>query len=395
MLYTIGELKMDKGNVLVIGNSGVGKSTLINAVLGEDAEKKAVTGKGIKGTTTELEIYENSGISFRLIDTIGFEPGFVKEFKAVNAVRKWSSNSAKEGKEDSRINVIWFCVDGTSAKLFPKTIDSLMNATSMWKNVPIVVVITKSYSEPDREENKKMVRDAFAAKKKYVDRLNDIIPVVAEPYTIREGLYAPPEGITELIELTNKLLPEGFKAAEQDVQNYNVIRKRALSQTVISVATIAGVTVGGVSLPFSDALVLTPTEALEIESIAKIWGIKKDEKSKALFDTIIEVGTVGAAGRLLAGGLKIVPGINIGAAVANAFIAGSIVFALGEGASYIFEQIYTGKKSVSDIEWVRQILEEKLTKTFIEKITKALKSIPENADKRQIAEAVIKAFAKK
>lgn len=56
---------MDKGNVLVIGNSGVGKSTLINAVLGEDAEKKAVTGRGIKGTTTELEIYENNGISFR------------------------------------------------------------------------------------------------------------------------------------------------------------------------------------------------------------------------------------------------------------------------------------------------------------------------------------------
>ncbi len=52
------------GNVLVIGNSGVGKSTLINAVLGEDAEKKAVTGRGIKGTTTELEIYENNGISF-------------------------------------------------------------------------------------------------------------------------------------------------------------------------------------------------------------------------------------------------------------------------------------------------------------------------------------------
>ncbi len=319
----------------------------------------------------------------------------IKEFTAVNAVRKWSKNATKEGKEDSRINVIWFCVDGTSSKLFPKAIDSLMNATSIWKNVPIVVVITKSYSEPDREANKKMVREAFAEKKKYKDRLNDIIPVVAEPYIIREGIYAPPEGIIELIELTNKLLPEGVKAAEKDVQNYNVIRKRALSQMVISVATLAGVTAGGVTLPFSDALVLAPVEGLEIESIAKLWGVKKNENSKDLFDTMIDVGTVGAAGKLLAGGLKLVPAINIGAAVVNAVIAGSIIFALGEGTSYIFEQIYTGKKTLSDIEWVRQILEEKLNKSFMEQLEKAIKSIPANADKKQIAEAILKMFNKR
>ena len=73
----------------------------------------------------------------------------------------------------------------------------------------------------------------------------------------------------------------------------------------------------------------------------------------------------------------------------------SIVFALGEGASYVFEQIYTGKKSLSDIEWVKQILEEKLTKSFMEKLTKALKSIPEIADKKQIMEAILKVFANK
>ena len=386
---------MVKGNVLVIGNSGVGKSTLINAVLGKDSEKKAVTGKGIKGTTLDLEIYENEGISFRLIDTIGFEPGFFKELKAIKAVKKWSKESTKAGKEDSRINVIWFCVDGTSSKLFPEAIDSMMNATSLWKNVPIVVVITKSYSEPEREDNKQMIRDAFAARKKYVDRLNDIIPVVAEPYTLREGIYAPPEGITELIELTNRLLPEGFKAAEQDVKNYNLLRKRALSQTVVSVATLAGITVGGVTLPFADAMILTPTETLEIESIAKIWDIKKNDQSKALLDTIVDVGTVGAAGKLLAGSLKSIPVINVGAAVVNAFIAGSIVFALGEGASYIFEQIYMGKKSLSDVEWVKKILEEKMTKSILEDLTKALKNLPENADKKQILDLILKVFGKR
>ena len=43
-----------KGNVLVIGNSGVGKSTLINAVVGEQV---AVTGRGTAGQTNRLEIY--------------------------------------------------------------------------------------------------------------------------------------------------------------------------------------------------------------------------------------------------------------------------------------------------------------------------------------------------
>ena len=40
-----------KGNVLVIGNSGVGKSTLINAVVGEQV---AVTARGTAGQTNRL-----------------------------------------------------------------------------------------------------------------------------------------------------------------------------------------------------------------------------------------------------------------------------------------------------------------------------------------------------
>ena len=136
---------MEKGNVLVIGNSGVGKSTLINAVLGEN---RAVTGYGTVGTTKELCIYEGQDIPFRIIDTVGFEPSFLKEHTAIQVVKKWSKNSAKEGKEDTQINVIWFCVDGAARKLFSKAIKDLSRATAMWPSVPVIVVITKSYSIP-------------------------------------------------------------------------------------------------------------------------------------------------------------------------------------------------------------------------------------------------------
>ena len=120
------QVSTEKGNVLVIGNSGVGKSTLINAVLGENIK----TGWGTSGTTAKLELYENDEIPFRLIDTIGFEPSFIKAHSAINAAKKWSKESAKKGGQEKQINVIWFCVDGTSSKLFPETIKSLSNANS-------------------------------------------------------------------------------------------------------------------------------------------------------------------------------------------------------------------------------------------------------------------------
>ena len=123
---------MNKGNVLVIGNSGVGKSTLINAVLGEQVAK---TSWGTEGTTKELKIYEKERVPFRIIDTAGFEPSILKEMQAINAVKRWSRESTKEGKEDTAINIIWFCIDGTSRKLFIKTIKDLSSATKIFKTV--------------------------------------------------------------------------------------------------------------------------------------------------------------------------------------------------------------------------------------------------------------------
>lgn len=150
------------GNVLVIGNSGVGKSTLINAVLGAEV---AATGWGSRGTTRELEIYDSPNIPFRIIDSIGFEPSFFKERKAINAAKKWSKDCAKKGQEDNQINVIWFCVEGTKSKLFEKDMQCLSRATAMWKSIPVIVVITKSYSKPDRIKNKEMIQSVFKEQK--------------------------------------------------------------------------------------------------------------------------------------------------------------------------------------------------------------------------------------
>ena len=94
-----------KGNVLVLGNSGVGKSTLINAVLGTDV---AAASFGTEGTTKELKIYGPNlkDAPFNLIDSVGFEPNWFKARQAVNAVKDWSKKSAKEGNEDNQVNIV-------------------------------------------------------------------------------------------------------------------------------------------------------------------------------------------------------------------------------------------------------------------------------------------------
>ena len=379
---------MKRGNVLVLGNSGVGKSTLINAVLGDE---KAKTGWGTTGTTSKLELYEpdNQEIPFRIIDSIGFQPGLFKQMAAIKAVKQWSKECAENGHEDHQINVIWFCVEGTSSKLFPQTIKNLTRAASIWKSVPVIVVITKSYSIPEREQNIELVHQAFAEQKGSVGHLSKIIPVVAKTYTLNESAYAAPEGITELINCTNELMPEGLRAAKKDLADFILTRKRVLAHGIVTTATAAGVTVGAVPFPFSDAVLLSPIELAEVNSIAKVFGIGKDEAGKRFLRTLVDVGTVSAGAKALISALKAIPGINIAASVVNSIIAGVIIAGLGEISVYAFEQIYLGNKSIDDLDWIKKFAEKHFSASIVEKIGQSLLNQKDIADKNAVVKNIV------
>lgn len=379
---------MRKGNVLLIGNSGVGKSTLINAVLGEN---RAETNWGTAGTTKELKLYKNDGIPFRLIDTVGFEPNWIKEMQAINSVKKWSRESAKEGKEDTSINLIWFCIDGTANKLFPKTLENLSRATRMWKSIPVVVVITKSYSEPDRELNIEMVHNAFANQKQ-AKNIRKVVPVVASIYTINDNAYAPPFGIDNLIEITNELMPEGIKASKEDLADFNLSRKRFFAHGIVGTTTVAGVVVGAVPVPFSDALILGPIEMMMFNQLAKTYGVNKDNQSSNMINRMLEAGTISIAAKTALSALKAIPGINLAASAVNAIVAGVMIASLGEASIYIFEQIYLGKKTTKDVDWVDKIIESKFSNQFLEKVQEAISKIGQDSDKNTIVQTILEVF---
>lgn len=383
---------MEKGNVLVIGNSGVGKSTLINAVLGE---KAAPASWGIKETTQELKIYSGDDLLFNLVDTVGFEPSYSKSKQAIRAVKKWLKDAAKKGQEEkNRIDVVWFCVDGTSAKLFPETVKNVSTAISLWKSVPVIVVITKSYSDKERQNNIDMVNEAFAVQDKYI-YLQGIVPVVADVYDINETTFVPPAGITELIDKTNELMPEGIRIADNIISLEKLNRRRKMAHSVAAASTAAAAFVGAAPIPFADAAILMPLETAELSAIAHIYDMDKEEKNKVFLDNIIKTGTVSVAVKAAISALKAIPGINIASAGLNSVIAGIIVFSIGEATIDAYEQVYLGKKTLDDVEWVEGLVSEKLnSKSLLETAGSILRLIGNLADKESIV-SVISGFFKK
>ncbi len=381
-----------KANVLVIGNSGVGKSTLINSIFGSE---RAVTGLG-EAVTMQMEVYDNEVLPFRIIDSIGFEYGFLKQRKAIGAVVDWSKKSIKEDARDKQIDLIWYCVDATSRKMFGKNIEMLAKAVKIWKDAPVLVVLTKSYSTIEDEENKQMVRTAFNKYKKI--NLKDVVSVVAQPYQIDEDVIVGARGITELIERTNELLPEAIRLNEVAVADFRLKQKRKQANAVTATATAAAATVGAVPIPFADAAILTPLELGVIKIISKIYNVPGNSSTgEQLIKGIVEMGTVSMAARGVISGLKAIPVLNIGTSVLNAIVAGAIMAAVGEASIYIMERIYLGEKDITDLDWVKKVVESEISKTVLSRVQKIAGEVAleDKLDKEKIGQLVTKMISKK
>ena len=152
---------MEKGNVLVIGNSGVGKSTLINAVLGEE---KAKVGWGTDGTTDNLNIYENEALPFRIIDTVGFEPSFIKNTKLLMLLRNGRKTVRKKDMKILKLMLFGIVLMEHQENYFRsnqrpfKSYCYVEISTCNRCNHQVILI-------PDRKENIEMVEQAFANQK--------------------------------------------------------------------------------------------------------------------------------------------------------------------------------------------------------------------------------------
>ncbi|KAK3615107.1 hypothetical protein LTR56_026799 [Elasticomyces elasticus] len=125
--------------VLVCGNTGVGKSTLINKVFGVDVTHSSDRFRGIHDVREEITFDGRPDLVVH--DSGGFEAGADEEFVAIEAFLKDKSSNIDVA---DRIHVIWFCIDINSPCTLQTATQKLFLAVSQFaSDVPIVVVATK------------------------------------------------------------------------------------------------------------------------------------------------------------------------------------------------------------------------------------------------------------
>ena len=195
-------------NLQIIGKTGVGKSTLVNAIFGE---KVAQVKKG-EPCTMETKCYESKKYNFiRIYDTRGIE--ISKNFdieKVFNETLKDIKEKCEKNEPDNLIHCLLYCFTGTRFEREEGEILVKLRQTYEGKKLPIIMVLTQDIEdeEEDEEDGFKQLYDSInkIIEEKCGESLSDnvshitLIKILAKEKKISKKVTIPPKGLDVLIE---------------------------------------------------------------------------------------------------------------------------------------------------------------------------------------------------
>lgn len=326
--------KMGKANIIIAGKTGVGKSTLINAVF---HEKMAQTGVG-KPITPNIKEYTKDGVPLRIYDTRGLE---LDNFSAIADNIFGLVNSKKTDNPQDHIVLAWYCINNFSKRIEDEEINFIKRLDSM--GLKVIVVFTQTIFKSDKE--------FYEIVKGYLfDTGVQLARVLAEPFSEEEeGIVFNPWGLNELVDMSLQLLPEAQKNAFAAAQKISIDQKVSRSHGVVAAAATAAIGTGASPIPFSDAFVLAPIQVGMLAGISATMGLSLD---RGFLSTLVTsaAGVSGATylGKtIVANIIKLFPGAGslVGGAI-SATTAGALTTAMGEAyiaaIKYILQQNNSG-----------------------------------------------------
>ena len=330
-------------NIIVAGKTGVGKSTLINAVF---KEHLADTGIG-KPVTTHMRKITKKGVPLAIYDTRGFELGKEVQLEVKKEVMDTISKGLATQDINKAIHCIWYCINTASNRIEPEEIEWIreLSMDNQITQVPIVVVLTQSFSKKKAQEMRQILLN------ENLD-IVQVIPVLAEDYEIEDLGIAKSYGLDVLIKVMGQALPDGVMDTLQHVQIACLEEKKRRAQAAVATAAVAAVGEGAAPIPFSDCALLIPTQVGMIASITVIFGF---DVNKSIITALLS-SSIGAGGATLLGKtvvtniMKFIPvaGSVIGGAI-SAGTAGVITAALGEAYIGLMELVFKGEMSIDDL----------------------------------------------
>lgn len=175
----------DTINVVIIGNTGEGKSTLINTVLNLNI---SMTGVG-EPVTQEIFSYKVPRSQLRLFDTKGFEVELSQE--TVDTVAQFIRECSTATDSDKQVHCVWLCVSAQSSR-WQKVQQKFVSLCSDL-NIPCVVTVTQSYG--DYEQYVEFIEANVP------DNV-PVIPVLAKSLGLPDGSKIEAWGVSTLLELT-------------------------------------------------------------------------------------------------------------------------------------------------------------------------------------------------
>ncbi len=212
-------------NIIIAGGTGVGKSTLINAVFGKEIAK---TGIGLP-VTDGVQEYKNDFIC--IWDTVGLEIDNEKTTKTIQSIKDKIVEKAQQSTTDV-IHAIWYCINSGSKRYQTAELE-LIKRLHKDNKVPFFIVLTQSYNEKESNILEEHIREIN--KENGLDDI-DIMQVVAQDWTIEisgQSLTASQRNLDKLVDITVKKVPEYITDAFIAAQQIDKEAKRKVALEII------------------------------------------------------------------------------------------------------------------------------------------------------------------